>query len=43
MRYEDRILALVASDQLTKEEARDELSQFNQLSQLDMDEFLGRC
>jgi hypothetical protein len=43
MRYDERILARVASDQLTKEEAREELLQFNSLSGIDLDEFLMRC
>jgi len=43
MRYEERVLARVASDQLTKDEAREELLQFAVLSALDLDEFLGRC
>jgi hypothetical protein len=43
MRYEERVLARVATDQLTKDEAREELAQFAVLSALDLDEFLGRC
>ena len=43
MRYDARVLAKVASDQLTKEEAREELQQFNSLQGIDLDEFLMRC